>query len=57
MMAELIRDSIAIGGASLAFLGLWLIYPPIALLAGGVAMVATAWFMATTAVQKEKRDD
>lgn len=47
-MAELIRDSIAVLGASIALFGLWLVYPPLAMIAAGVSMVAIAWLLATS---------
>lgn len=55
--AEMIRDTIAVVGGSVTLWGLWLIYPPLALITAGVSMVAIAWMLATSAVNREEKEE
>ena len=44
-LLDLIRDAIALAGAGLFCYGVWLIYPPLAALAGGAILVLISIYL------------
>lgn len=52
---KLFLDVLAVFGAGCTLTGLWWIYPPLAMIAGGLVLVYVSWVFAAAGARRTRR--